>query len=493
MALRLLVLSSAGLPLLSCSSSPALPPLPFATTGLTSALLSSCSSHDYPLTSLLTSDARTTVLSFSSVVLVLTSHQTQRGVDGSLSLLHQLEDALVLLTGRAALEETKAVERLKRKLRSCTPLLLSLLTATSSSTSPTSIPVQVGLPEYAERPPSSSPLSPLLDDLLTSLSTACSTQHVALYVGHRLLLPSSLFGLLHPSDLLALSCLLLVPPPPPTPRQQPPSSADLVDRPIFLSHSLVHGQRVDGCTAYRLLQRRLSPALSAVLLCGPTPSREEAQLAIQRVWAKQQRGLADWDGSAEPAHWVEEDEDAAEQPRVSHWLLLVSGKKVVTAGMRQRSGRQRSRERGTRSNSASQSVTSTRTAQEGAEVDEEAGRGHRPDVNGAVDEVIDDGACEGGSDAGEGVEQLLSFYHSSTELLHEASGEAYMQLGNADLWAVRSGELALYARVVGCCSVQQSRSLTLSQLQMHLDRRKQRSSVIDLTAPLRTPPQASAG
>ena len=481
MAVRLLVLSSAGLPLLSSgSSSPHLPPLPFATTGLTSALLSSCNSHDHPLTSLLTSDARISVLPCSAVVLVLCSNQSQRSAESSLGLLRQLEDALVLLIGRAALEEQKAMERLKRKLRSCAPLLRCLLHATAqSSSSPLSVPVQVGLPEAAERPPASSPLSSLLDGLLTSLSTACSTQHVALYLGHRLLLPSSHFALLHPADQLALSSLLLCPPPHPPPPAFPPSSFDLVDQPIFLCHSMVHGQRVEGRTAYRLLHQRLNPTLSAVLLCGPSPSTAEAQRAIDRVWATEQRGLADWDGAAE----VGEEDTAADEPRVARWIVLVMGKKVTTGGARQRGSW-----RGTTSRRGSGCSGREGTPTRGGgveEVDEEAqwSNGHSGPACGELVEEVDDAGSEEADDDSASVEQLMSFYHSSAEVVQAEGGEAYMQLHDADLWAVRSGEVALYARVVGCSTLQQSRSCAHSTLRKHLDRRRDRSSIIAVRAP----------
>ena len=75
-------------------------------------------------------------------------------------------------------------------------------------------------------------------------------------------------------------------------------------------------------------------------------------------------------------------------------------------------------------------------------------------------------------------EQLMSFYHSSAEVVQAEGGEAYMQLSDADLWAVRSGDVTLYGRVVGCSSLQQSRSLAHSTLRGHLNRRKDRSSLI---------------
>ena len=444
MAQSLVVLSDSGLPLLWCVSSAASPPpLPFATIGLLSALHSSAAAAHCPLSFLLTSDARLTFGQRGHVVLLLTSHCTLRSTACSAQLLQRVQDGIVLLVGREALEQPTAVERLKRRLRACAALLRVYLSAAVADEAGAFLQLNVGLPEHALRPPLSSPWSPRLDALLTGLSTACSTQHVALYLGHRLLLPSSHFALLHPSDLLSLSMLLL--------STEAAPSFGLHDCAVFLSHSLVHRRRVDGATAYRLLIARLSPTLSALLLCGPQPSTERAQLAIDRVWAEQQSGLADWEGTDDCEHAAVLDD------RIGAWLLIVRGKKVV---------------RGTRERRTTGSAWETREAE-----------GDAWKLQDALALTEDDGVEETGvrecAERAAAWEQLVAFHHASIDaLLRDEAGEAYAEADDALLCAVRSGEQILYARVERCVPVRDARRAAHAHLSALIGRRKQRSSVL---------------
>ena len=293
----LLILSDSGLPLYTRTSDKQSASLPFSTTGLLSALHSSSAAQHFPVRALHTADACVQLVQQDSAVLLLASHSPQ----AQSHPLERMRDCLVLLLGRRALQDERQLQRAKRRMRQCAPLLDWWMRPQRSWDTLTGLPLHsmhgAAAAEWAGA-------------LLSEVSAQCGTRHVCLYDGERLLLPSSQYAQLHPHDLLSIAAYIATlaqhastahtpaaAAPPSSPAQPAAASHSGVhDQPIYLSHSTLHRRQVDGSTAYRLLVCPLQPSagLHAVLLCGPSPAAEQVEQAVGRAALQHEASLAQW-------------------------------------------------------------------------------------------------------------------------------------------------------------------------------------------------------
>ena len=302
----LLILSDSGLPLYTRTSDKQSASLPFSTTGLLSALHSSSAAQHFPVRALHTADASVQLVQQDSAVLLLASHSPQ----AQSHPLERMRDCLVLLLGRRALQDERQLQRAKRRMRQCTPMLDWWMRPQRTWDTLT------GLPHYSMHGTAAAEWA---GELLSEVSAQCGTRHVCLYDGERLLLPSSQYAQLHPHDLLSIAAYIATlaqhasTPHTPAAAASPSSPAQPAaashsgahDQPIYLSHSTLHRRQVDGSTAYRLLVCPLQPsaALHAVLLCGPSPATEQVERAVGRAAMKHEATMAQWgrDETPQPA------------------------------------------------------------------------------------------------------------------------------------------------------------------------------------------------
>ena len=297
----LLILSDSGLPLYTRTSDKQSTSLPFSTSGLLSALHSSSSAQHFPISTLHTADATMHFQQQDHVVLMLASHTAQLQPH----ILLRMRDCLVLMLGRKALQDEKQLQRSKRRMRQCTPMMDWWMHEHQRGWDRLT-----GLPEWTLDGTTS---MSWMSELLSEVSGLCGTRHVSVYDRERLLVPSSQYASLHPHDLLSIAAYIAtlshhassshtpavpssnhtLPPPPPA-----QSAASAVhDQPIYLSHSTLHKRQVDGNTAYRLLVVPLQPSSSlyTVLLCGPSPSAEQVEQSVGRLAMKYDEQLREWD------------------------------------------------------------------------------------------------------------------------------------------------------------------------------------------------------
>ena len=299
----LLVLSDSGLPLYTRTSDKQSTSLPFSTTGLLSALHSSSAAQHFPISTLHTADATMHFLQQDHIVLMLASHSPQL----QQHILARMRDCLVLLLGRRSLQDEKQLQRQKRRMRQCTPMMDWWMQQEQRGWDRLT-----GLPAWTL---SGGTDSAWMSGLLSEVSTQCGTRHVCLYERERLLLPSSQYASLHPHDLLSIAAYIATlshhvstshTPAAPSSASTPPpavqsTTSAVHDQPIYLSHSTLHKRQVDGNTAYRLLVVPLQPSTSLyiVLLCGPTPSTEQVEQSVGRLAMKHDEQLKEWDHQSE--------------------------------------------------------------------------------------------------------------------------------------------------------------------------------------------------
>ena len=310
----LLILSDSGLPLYTRASDKQSTTLPFSTTGLLSALHSSSSAQHFPISTLHTADATMHFLQHDHIVLMIASHTPQLQPH----ILYRMLDCLVLMLGRRALQDEKQLQRLKRRMRQCTPMMDWWMQQDGRGWDRLT-----GLPEWT---PNRATDANWMSELLSEVSGLCGTRHVCMYERERLLLPSSQYASLHPHDLLSIAAYIATLShhtstshtpaissgasslPLPT---QPRASA-VYDQPIYLSHSTLHKKPVDGDTAYRLLVVPLQPSTSlyVVLLCGPSPSTELVEQSVGKPAMQHDERLREW-GENEAVQLTEPQEAGA--------------------------------------------------------------------------------------------------------------------------------------------------------------------------------------